>query len=80
MQYANLHLHSTFSDAGFTPGQLVKIGKALGYGALALTDHETDGGCASFMRACERGTPVCQRRGVLWYLRQLDLPPDRFGL
>lgn len=54
MQYANLHLHSTYSDAGFTPEQLVKIGKSLGYGALALTDHETDGGCKEFMRACER--------------------------
>ena len=54
MQYANLHLHSTYSDAGFTPEQLVRIGKALGYGALALTDHETDGGCKRFMRACEQ--------------------------
>lgn len=54
MQYANLHLHSTYSDACFTPEQLVKIGKALGYGALALTDHETDGGCKEFMRVCER--------------------------
>ena len=53
MQYANLHLHSTYSDAGFTPSQLVKIGKALGYGALALTDHDTDGGCEVFMRACK---------------------------
>lgn len=54
MQYANLHLHSTYSDAGFTPEQLVKIGKSLGYKAMALTDHETDGGCKEFMRACER--------------------------
>ena len=52
MKYANLHLHSTFSDGGFTPTQLVLIGKSLGYGALALTDHETDGGTAEFQRAC----------------------------
>ena len=44
MKYANLHLHSTYSDAAFTPEQLVLIGKALGYKALCLTDHETDGG------------------------------------
>lgn len=44
VKYANLHLHSTYSDAGFTPHQLVLIGKSLGYKALALTDHETDGG------------------------------------
>ncbi len=28
----------------FTPEQLVRLGKSLGYKALALTDHETDGG------------------------------------
>lgn len=53
MNFANLHLHSTYSDAGFTPEQLVLIGKSLGYGALALTDHETDGGCDEFMRAAQ---------------------------
>ena len=54
MKYANLHLHSTFSDAQFTPGQLVLIGKSLGYHALALTDHETDGGVREFMRHAEK--------------------------
>jgi DNA polymerase III alpha subunit len=49
MKYANLHLHSTYSDAQFTPEQLVLIGKSLGYYALALTDHETDGGVKKFM-------------------------------
>lgn len=48
MNYANFHMHSTYSDAAFTPEQLVLIGKALGYHALALTDHETDGGTAEF--------------------------------
>ena len=54
MHYANFHLHSTYSDAGFTPRQLVLIGKSLGYKALALTDHETDGGNAVFSRICAR--------------------------
>lgn len=60
MQYANLHLHSTYSDAGFTPHQLVIIGKALGYSALALTDHQTDGGWQEFKRSaeCNGITPV----------------------
>ena len=44
MKYANLHLHSTYSDAQFTPEQLVLLGKSIGYKAIALTDHETDGG------------------------------------
>ena len=49
-----MHLHSTFSDAGFTPEQLVLIGKSLGYQALVLTDHETDAGCKSFLRHAKR--------------------------
>ena len=52
VMYANLHMHSTYSDAGFSPEQLVRIGKALGHKALALTDHETDAGCAEFMENC----------------------------
>ena len=54
MKFANMHLHSTYSDAGFTPEQLVLIGKSLGYKALILTDHETDGGCKSFLRHAAR--------------------------
>ena len=54
MKFANLHLHSTYSDAGFTPTQLVYVGKALGYEALALTDHETDGGDDEFFRVAKR--------------------------
>lgn len=54
MKFANMHLHSTFSDAGFTPEQLVLIGASLGYKALVLTDHETDAGCAKFMRYAKR--------------------------
>ncbi|MBR2930178.1 MAG: PHP domain-containing protein [Clostridia bacterium] len=51
MKYANLHLHSTYSDGVLEPNRLVFIGKSLGYRALALTDHETDGGVRSFMEA-----------------------------
>lgn len=54
MNFANLHLHSTYSDAGFTPEQLVLIGKSLGYRALALTDHETDGGVKELMARAKR--------------------------
>ena len=56
MKYANLHLHSTFSDAQFTPEQLFLIGKSLGYKAMAVTDHETDGGVRPLMNyAREQG-------------------------
>jgi len=39
--YANLHSHSTHSDGVYTPAELVKIAKDEGYGALAITDHDT---------------------------------------
>jgi predicted metal-dependent phosphoesterase TrpH len=48
MKYANLHLHSVYSDSQFTPYQLVLIGKSLGYRALALTDHWSDAGFDEF--------------------------------
>lgn len=59
IMYANLHMHSVYSDAGFTPEQLVRIGKALGHKALALTDHETDGGCPEFMENCRMEGMEC---------------------
>jgi predicted metal-dependent phosphoesterase TrpH len=39
--YANLHLHSTHSDGKFTPEELVLLAKGEGYGAIAVTDHDT---------------------------------------
>ena len=84
MKYANLHLHSTYYDAGFTPKQLVLIGKALGYKALALTDHETDGGNRVFAKECEiegidfmRGVEFYgEHDGALLHLTALDFDPD----
>lgn len=66
MKYANCHLHSIFSDAQFTPEQLVLIGKSLGYGAIALTDHETDGGCDRLIRAA-KAQGIDAVRGVEFY-------------
>ena len=39
--YANLHTHSIHSDGKYSPRELVTIAKAEGYGALAVTDHDT---------------------------------------
>ena len=39
--YANLHLHSTHSDGKYTPEELVRLAKEEGYGAIAVTDHDT---------------------------------------
>lgn len=54
MKYANLHLHSIYSDGLLTPKQLVCIGKSLGYSAIAITDHETDGGFSALKEAADR--------------------------
>lgn len=52
--YANLHTHSTHSDGAYTPAELVKIAAEEGYGALALTDHDTITGCAETGDLCRQ--------------------------
>ena len=39
--YASLHAHSTHSDGVYTPKELVRVAKDEGYGAMAVTDHDT---------------------------------------
>ena len=39
--FADLHLHTNFSDGTYTPEELTGHGKRLGFAALALTDHDT---------------------------------------
>jgi predicted metal-dependent phosphoesterase TrpH len=51
MSYADLHLHSHYSDGTFTPEEIVARAKQQGLGAIALTDHDTVEGCAAV--ACE---------------------------
>ncbi len=79
MKYANLHLHSTFSDGGFTPKQLVLIGKSLGYRALALTDHETDGGVKEFMKLA-KGEGLHSLAGVEFYGNEGGVKPHLVAL
>ena len=50
--FADLHLHSAFSDGTFSPEQMVARGKRAGFAALALTDHDTVEGCARMAAAC----------------------------
>ncbi len=51
--YANLHSHSTHSDGEYTPAELAKIAKDEGYGALAITDHDTATAYPELKAACE---------------------------
>ena len=52
MKFADLHLHTQFSDGTFTPEELVERASNLGFSAIALTDHDTVEGCARAAVAC----------------------------
>jgi 3',5'-nucleoside bisphosphate phosphatase len=46
MKFADLHLHTFFSDGTFTPEELMERAAKFGFAAIALTDHDTVEGCA----------------------------------
>ena len=49
--FADLHLHSRFSDGTYTPEEMVAQGQRHGLAVLALTDHDTVQGCAPMAAA-----------------------------
>lgn len=51
--FADLHLHTLFSDGTYTPEQLVAQASRLGFSAVALTDHDTVEGCFRTALACQ---------------------------
>ena len=53
MKFADLHLHSYFSDGTFSPEELVGHGARFGFAALALTDHDSVEGCARMAELCK---------------------------
>ncbi len=53
MKFADLHLHTQFSDGTFTPEELVLQAQKNGLSCIALTDHDTVEGCARAATACE---------------------------
>jgi predicted metal-dependent phosphoesterase TrpH len=50
--FADLHLHTNFSDGTFTPEELAGHGQRWGFATLALSDHDTVEGCARMAQAC----------------------------
>lgn len=50
--YANFHTHTTHSDGVYTPAEIAAVAKEEGYGALAITDHDTYTGNAEAEEAC----------------------------
>jgi len=52
MKFADLHLHTNFSDGTYEPEELVARAKGCGLDAISLTDHDTIEGCARAATAC----------------------------
>jgi hypothetical protein len=52
MKFADLHLHTQFSDGTFTPEELVWYAQKSGLACIALTDHDTVEGCPRTAAAC----------------------------
>ncbi len=50
--FADLHLHTAFSDGTYTPSELVDQAQELGFCTVALTDHDTVEGCRPTAAAC----------------------------
>lgn len=50
----DLHTHSTKSDGTLTPAKLAEYAAEIGLSAVALTDHDTNDGCAEFLSECEK--------------------------
>ena len=50
--FADLHLHTHFSDGTFSPEEVAKRAEAVGLSAVALTDHDTVDGCRRMGMAC----------------------------
>ncbi len=51
--FADLHMHTCFSDGTYTPEELAGHGERVGLKVMALTDHDTVDGCARMAAACE---------------------------
>jgi len=52
MTFADLHLHSRFSDGTYGPDEVVFHARRQQLAALSLTDHDTIEGCAPTAAAC----------------------------
>jgi len=52
MPFADLHLHSRYSDGTYGPEEMAAEAHRCGLAAIALTDHDSVEGCADTAQAC----------------------------
>lgn len=82
--FADLHLHTCFSDSTRTPEQLAECAQKTGLGLIAVCDHDTTGAYGRLRLACdERGLRLiqgvelsCRWRGLTLHLLGLGFNPD----
>ncbi|MDD4898985.1 MAG: PHP domain-containing protein [Candidatus Omnitrophica bacterium] len=53
MRYADLHLHTTYSDSTYTPSQLIQEAHRVGLSTIAVVDHDTVGGIIPAVEAAK---------------------------
>jgi len=57
LEGADLHVHTTHSDGGCSPGEVVRAAANVGLGSLAITDHDT-------LSALAVARPEAERLGI----------------
>ncbi|MDT0331662.1 PHP domain-containing protein [Nocardiopsis lambiniae] len=87
MTRIDLHSHSSVSDGGDSPAEVIEYAVAAGIDVLALTDHDTVGGIASAAEALPPGFTLvpgmelsCAYRGSSVHLVSYLFDPDHPGL
>src|SRR5690349_7479210 len=69
--FADLHLHTLFSDGTYTPEEMVFQASKHGFSALALTDHDSIEGCP---RAA-----VASAAAKIEFIAGTELPAEQDG-
>jgi hypothetical protein len=69
--FADLHLHSSFSDGTYSPEEIVSQARQHGLAAIALTDHDT-------VEGCPRADAACQAAG-LQFISGAELTAEQDG-
>ncbi len=59
LPFADLHVHSFYSDGTFSPQQILKIAEDCGVGLLAVADHDTFEGSAKLCAICGDSDVQC---------------------